>query len=373
MLTAAVLTDEAETAKALNDLASVSRHVSICRVFNSHIGPYVVARALNSSDCDLFFCDLRDWETTSAVAKAVSAQCPSTAIIGFASESQVQIERQAVALGVDLLFLATITQEAFESAVERAIHSLPGGMPENLIAFMPAKAGSGCTTVALNAAGNLRNSLGQRVLLIEGDLQSGTLATLMNRTPEYSLTDVIMQAGQLDSSLWNQSIIRAQGIDLLLRFPLHERLHLPWIHYHQLLRFLKPRYDAILVDLPEAVEDGRTEFLRHARRVYLVCSPDLPALKLTQERCQALDDQGDDAERVGLVVNRWHKYDLKPSDLQQVLTRRIVGVFQDECEAVRSAVLKGGFVSTGTELGKKFLDFARQLVHEAGAMSAGVN
>lgn len=270
MLTAAVLTDDVQTAKALDDLATNSGHVTICRVFNSRIGPYVAARALNSSDCDLFFCDFRDWETTSAVAKAVSAQCPSTAIIGLASQSRVEIERQAIALGVDLLIVSTITQEAFENAIERAIHSVPGGMPENLIAFMPAKAGSGCTTVALNTAGNLRNALGQRVLLIEGDLQSGTLATLMNRTPEYSLSDVIMKADQLDSSLWNQLIIRTQGIDLLLRLPLHERHHLPWIHYHQLLRFLKPRYDAILVDLPEFVEDGRTELLRHARRVYLV-------------------------------------------------------------------------------------------------------
>jgi len=370
VLTAAVLTDDAETAKALTDLASASRHVSICKVFDSQIGPYVLARELNGSGCDLFFCDFRDWDTISVVVRAVSAQCPSTAIIGLASQSKVEIERQAVVLGVELLFVSTITQESLESAIERATHRVPGGMPENLIVFMPAKAGSGCTTVALNIAGILRNSFRQRVLLIEGDLQSGTIATLMNRTPECSFTDVVMKADRLDSSLWIESIIREQGIDFLLRLPLNEHPHLPWVHYHQLLGFLKPRYDTILVDLPEFVEDGRTEFLRHARRVYLVCSPDLPALKLTQERCHALDERGCDVEQVGLVVNRWHKYDLQPSDLQKVLARRIAGVFQDECETVRSAILKGGFVPPGTELGKKFLDFARQLVQKPGAMSA---
>jgi Flp pilus assembly CpaE family ATPase len=370
LLIAAVLTDDAGTATALAAMASDSGHVSICRVFNSQIGPYVAARDLNSSDCDLFFCDFRDWETASAVARAVSAQCPSTAIIGLAAESSAEIERHALALGVELLFLSTITQETFDRAIERATHRVPGGMPENLIAFMPAKAGSGCTTVALNAAGRLRNSLGQRVLLIEGDLQSGTLATLMNRAPEHSLTDVVMMADRLDSSLWNDFIIREKGIDLLPRFPLQERSRLPWLHYHQLLRFLKPRYDAILVDLPEVVEDGRTEFLRHARRVYLVTSPDLPALKLTQERCQALDEQGDDAERVDIVVNRWRKYDLKLPDLQKVLARPVVGIFPDECETIRGAILKGDFVPPGTELGKKILDFARQLAIKPGAMPA---
>ncbi|MCE5309555.1 MAG: hypothetical protein LLG20_18075 [Acidobacteriales bacterium] len=371
MLTAAVLTDKPETAMALDSLATRSGHVGICKVLNSNESPYAVARAINGNECDLVFCDLSNGELTSDIVTAISAQCPATAMIGLASQPQSGTQNHADAAGLELLSLSTLTEETFDRAVDRAIHRLPGGMPENLMAFMPAKAGSGCTTVVLNAARNLRTCLGQRVLLIDGDLRSGILATLTNCTPKRSLTDVLMKSGQLDSSLWAESVIRDEEIDLLPRLAFEEDTGLPWIPYHQLLRFLKSRYDAILVDLPEIIGDGRTEFLRHAHRVYLVCSPELPALRLTQERCEELDDLGVEPERVSVIVNRWHKNDLKPSDLQQILNRNVAGAFPEEWQTVRDASLKSGFVRCDTELGKAILEFARQLARDAATALTG--
>jgi hypothetical protein len=110
------------------------------------------------------------------------------------------------------------------------------------------------------------------------------------------------------------------------------------------------------VDLPEVFEDGRTEFLGMPR-VYLVSSPELPALRLAQERCEELDEQGVEAERVGVIVNRWRKNDLKPSDLQQVLDRNVAGVFPEECRRWRDASLKGGLSGLRPNWGKAFLEF----------------
>jgi len=371
VLTAIVLTGQPETAKTLEGLAARSGFVSICKVLDAKAGPYAVVRAVNNNDCDLLFCDSLDGELAPDLVMTISVQCPITAMIGLVSRPQSGTQRHADAAGVEMLFLSGVTQESFELAIDRAIHRLPGGMPENLMVFIPAKAGSGCTTVALNTARSLRTCLGQRVLLIEGDLRSGILATLLNCTPRCSLTEVLLKAGRLDSSLWAESVIREEEIDLLPRLPFEERTGLPWVPYHQLLRFLKSRYDSILVDLPEVFEDGRTEFLRHAHRVYLVSSPELPALRLAQERCEELDEQGVEAERVGVIVNRWRKNDLKPSDLQQVLDRNVAGVFPEEWQTVRDASLKGGFVRPETELGKAFLEFTRHLAQNTGATPSG--
>src|SRR5258705_378193 len=78
---------------------------------------------------------------------------------------------------------------------------------ENLFAFLPAKAGSGCTTVALNTAGYMADtsrpdSVARKVLLIESDIRSGVLSVLLGIHHKYSLRDALDDSEQLDYSRW---------------------------------------------------------------------------------------------------------------------------------------------------------------------------
>ena len=71
---------------------------------------------------------------------------------------------------------------------------------ENLVAFLPAKAGSGASTVATNVAGYLSaEPLSKKTLLIDGDLHSGLISVTLGINHPYSILDALENSSQLDS------------------------------------------------------------------------------------------------------------------------------------------------------------------------------
>jgi hypothetical protein len=95
-----------------------------------------------------------------------------TAIVGFGAGWEAHKEGQCGNAGITDLLVSPVTLKKCQDCVDRAIHKMRDTAQENLLAFLPAKAASGCTTVALNLAGYLadtsaKDSLGKRVLLIE--------------------------------------------------------------------------------------------------------------------------------------------------------------------------------------------------------------
>src|SRR5438045_3059693 len=127
---------------------------------------------------------------------------PKVAIIGFGAGWSDPIKGLCEHAGVTELLVSPVTIKEFQAGVFRGIHKLRSGLQENLVAFLPAKAGSGCTTVALNTAGRLAGALGHKVLLIEGDLNSGVLSILLNVKAPRSLLDALENSSRLDYSLW---------------------------------------------------------------------------------------------------------------------------------------------------------------------------
>ena len=108
--------------------------------------------------------------------------------------------------------------------------------------------------------------------MIEADLNSGVLAVLLKATFHRSLLDALDKADELDYSSWTHCVVNKLGIDLLLAdrskpFP-------SWSSYLHLLQFVKSRYDLIVVDLPEVVNDATAEIVRRSKYIFTVCTPE---------------------------------------------------------------------------------------------------
>ena len=74
----------------------------------------------------------------------------------------------------------------------------------NILAFLPAKAGGGCSTVALNTAGALVNHFGRKVLLVECDRRSGVLSIMLNLQTRLGLSDALQNVGTMTQLEWQQ-------------------------------------------------------------------------------------------------------------------------------------------------------------------------
>ena len=152
------------------------------------------------------------------------------------------------------------------------------------------------------------------------------------------------------------------GVDFLLSSRSLESSPPEWAHYFRLLNFIRSRYDAILVDLPELVNPATVELVRRSRMVFPVCTPEIPSLKLTQQRCQELEHWQVEMGRVGVLLNRHEKGHPSADEIANLLARPVMKSFPNDYADVKAALGNGSPVAANTRLGRAFDEFAVQLV-----------
>src|SRR5262249_53194030 len=152
-----------------------------------------------------------DWGYAASLATAIRVRHPELPIIGFGAGWAEEVAAFCAQAGIANLLTAPVTVKKFDDSVFGAIHGPKIAVHDNLIAFLPAKAGSGSTTVALNSAGCLAGALGKKTLLIEADLKSGVLSVLLDTAFRCSVLDALEKSDQLDYSSWTNCVVKKNG------------------------------------------------------------------------------------------------------------------------------------------------------------------
>ena len=354
---------------AIENLAIESKQVSFPKTLGHYPQAFELTKILNTYIPDLIFLDMSDWESARAAAEAIRGQAPNTAILAFGAGWGAGKEKLCEAAGVTELLVSPVTLKTFEAGVERAIQKVRGAGQENLVAFLPAKAGSGASTVALNVAGYLSAApLSKKTLLIDCDLHSGLISVALGVKPPYSVLDALENSWQLDYSYWMKCVASAGKLDALVSDRTKRETLPSWTNYHHLLVFAASRYDHILVDLPEVVNDATVEIVRRARRVFVVCTPEQASLTLVPQRCGELERRGVSPDKIGLLINRWHRGDPSAKEVESELERHVSGMFGNDYRTVRDAASGHKFVNPYSKLGRSFAIFAKAL---AGAPGEG--
>lgn len=361
MFSGIVLVADPDACGALEVLANESKQVRVHRSFTQFPTNYELVRTLNTFAPEIIILDLSDWEVALGLVDTIRSHSPGTAIIGYGEEWLRSQASGWLEVGVSALLMSPLSTHKFSECVDQAIHAVRAPVQENLIAILPAKAGNGATTVVLNVAGCLAESLEKRVLVIESDLHSGVLSVLINATPRHSIMDVLENSGSLDYSGWTNYKVRAQGVDFLLAKRPKRPVHPAWSDYHQLLQFALPRYDTIVVDLPEVINDATVEIVRRASSVFAVCTPEVPSLELAKQRWQELRGRGVSSERFSILLNRWQKDGMQAAEVETMLGLAVTAVFPNDYKSVLMATVGSQLVNRDTDLGKAFLSFARKL------------
>ena len=171
-----------------------------------------------------------------------------------------------------------------DAAAYQAMHRRYPVTHQNILAFVPAKAGSGCSTVTLHVAAAIAAE-DKKVLLVECDQRSGPLSIMLNLERHKGLPEALEHHGELSPMEWRQVTAEFQGMDLLLANPTRRGRLPSWADYYQLLLFTQKQYEYIVVDLPEVINQATAEFVRNARAVFIVCQPEMASVKLA--RCGA--------------------------------------------------------------------------------------
>ncbi len=343
-------------------LAGESQQFGIGGIVELGRSGYTAGRALGTVAPDVMLLEMTDLARDLPQAVALHQQYPDIPLVGVTSKDlQVVLDRGA---GSDISGLAVwpFTVAQLEQAISVAVHKVHGAIHENLIAVLPGKAGSGASTIVLHTALVVAQELKRKVLVIEGDLHSGLLSAMLRVEPKASIRNVLAEAAALDSMNWQRCFTSAGGVDFLFTNTAMKEPVPAWTHYFQLLRFAVPKYDLIMVDLPEVVNSATAEVVGRARSVYVVSTPEFASLKLTKQRCQELTNWGVDKGRIHALLNRGHKSDIGAPEAEKILECPVAATFPNDYKVVRRATTDASFVDKRSELGEAYLGFSKVLL-----------
>jgi pilus assembly protein CpaE len=371
LLTAMLFAAKAETQARIQRRCVTSGDINLFRSPEYRPPPPDMLRAVNSYVPELAFIEFYDRDDAIKVAEVLRAGCPQMAILGLADNWQHE-SLLKTPYGYIRVIPSTVSLEQFRQAVMDSLNAVKAPGPDNVIVFLPSKAGAGASTVALNVTGALANKCGKSAILIEADLHSGPAGMYLNINPTHSVVNALEASDRLDTN-WNDFITPVDNFSVLPAWNVHAPVPIisPWA-YRRLVAYTRQRYEFVIFDLPEVVNPATEVLVTSAKTVYLVCTPEVPSLMLARKRIAALIDRGLAKDKLQVVLNRYSKDGPEPSAVAEILASPITQVIPNDYKTLWEANIKRRLVAENSAVGKAFESFAWALTGRQEPSKAAV-
>jgi pilus assembly protein CpaE len=198
-------------------------------------------------------------------------------------------------------------QFALTKAVTRKLQSaVDAGGSAPLVSVLGPKGGTGKTLAACNLAVALSKA-GQRVLVIDLDLQFGDVGLALGLRPERTLADLAKAGGSLDAEKVSAYTIvhEPSGLSTLLAPTRPDQAAYVTVDFlKSLYSAVRNSYDFIVVDTPPGFTPEVIASIDSSTDIVMVAMLDALSLKNTKLGLETLDLMGYDPDRVLVLLNR---------------------------------------------------------------------
>jgi pilus assembly protein CpaE len=223
----------------------------------------------------------------SAMLPIIAAFAEDTRVIAIGALNDIELYREMIEAGISDYLVKPVSEKALSIALDRAEQrkAAPAAAPEpeakvvpdagkrSLVAVMGTRGGVGASTIAMNLAWLMANDHKRDTMLVDLDLQGGTIALALDVEPSHGLREVLDNPARIDS-LFVTSVATKYA----------ERLHVlaaeeavdDEVHYNTsavslLLDELKKTAAAVIVDLPRNAPGARAVVLAAATEILILC------------------------------------------------------------------------------------------------------
>jgi pilus assembly protein CpaE len=366
MLRGAIICPDVALGDRLVSTLLESRKVGLVRRLESYPEAVELGRFLRAAAPEVIFLSIEALPTALEVAKAVEAQAPGTQIVVMSRTCDPPTLLEAMRAGIREFLTAPFESHVVMDCLKRIEDLLLQNPPvfqttDSLYAFLPAKAGCGTTTIAVNTSLALARMPDAHVLLADLDLNSGLVGFMLSLGQSaHSIMDAAENALDLDEHLWSKLVSSKGNLDILPVGKLSPGLRIEGTQIRHILNYARRHYSAICVDLSGMMERYSLEILHEAKRVFLVTTPELPSLRLAGEKLAYLRSQELD-DRVSILLNRSQKRDQISLEDMEKLFGMPVQTFPNDYLGVHRALTAGTQVDPGSSLGACFRQLAESL------------
>lgn len=348
-------------------LAGFDDAVQLCRIVDHYPSTVDLLRTLRAHAPEVIFLSFQNLSMAVATVRFLETQGAGLQIIAINDVCDATHLRESMRVGVREFLTDPFDLESVGDAL-RNVNTLLQKKPpvyeatNQIISFLPSKAGVGATTLALNVSAALARGKEGSLLLTDMDLNSGMLRFLLKLATEYSLVDAVENSATMDENIWPQLISSKLGMDVLHAGRVNPNLRVEPTQVHNLIQFMRRNYEALVFDMSGNLERYSIEVMQESRQVFLVCTPEIPSLHLAREKMGFLKTLGLDT-KVSLLLNRVQK---KPpftvAQVEELVGAKVVASFSNDYFAVSRATTAGQMLEPQSVIGQQCAAFAAGLL-----------
>ncbi len=242
-------------------------------------------------------------------------------------------------------------------------HPVNAGCSDRFYAFTPAKGARGASTIAANVTQGRSPRCRRCVRCWRiSTCTSGVTGFLFNVEHEFSVSDAAERSKELDDQSWSHLIKSVGNVDLLVSGAPRLAGDTPDENQvAQLLDFMRRNYDVVTADLPDTFDEMSLTVLREVSRIFLVTTPELPALRLAHQKVR-LFRKLELEDRLSLVLNRVTKrMDLPVEEIEKTVGLQVTASFPSDYVSVTKSIREAQMPAS---LGASFQQFGEMLFNK---------
>ncbi|HUA82421.1 MAG TPA: AAA family ATPase [Bryobacteraceae bacterium] len=367
MLRSIIICPDQELAARLQSALEATGEVSVGRSLQRYPNAIDLIRTLRAHAPEVVFLSFQTLDKAQEVVRFLESEADGIQIVAVHSEVDPKLLRETMRAGVREFLAQPFERQTLIDAL-KTVRALVERKPpvlestSQIFAFLPSKAGVGTSTIALNISGALARRTNMHVLLADFDLNSGMMRFMLKLQNEYSVLDAVENSLRIDEHLWPQLVTSFGGLDVLHAGQVNPSLRIEGAQIRALMEFLRRNYQALCFDLSGNLERYSIEIMQDAKRILLVCTPEIPSLHLAREKIHYLKNFELDT-RVAVILNRAGKKAVfNKAQVEEILGVPVAHAFPNDYFGVNRAMTAGTFLEQDSELGKLFTQFAADLV-----------
>ncbi len=246
--------------------------------------------------------------------RKLTASVSSAAILFLVSRESTSEASQAVLMGARSFITKPLLAEDLTTTLLQVLawERTPveaesvKGVDGHIVVFCAPKGGTGRTTLAINTAISLKQTLDEPIVIVDADFAAPALDVALNLPFERTVADLLPRLSRLDEMLIESVLTEhASGLKVLLAPPpadLSNPLSLPQVQH--ILMMLKRMFPWVVVDLGLPLDETAFAFLDSADHIIMTVLPEMVGLRNTRLMLDHILDEGYPAEKVSLVLNR---------------------------------------------------------------------
>ena len=227
-------------------------------------------------------------------------------IILIGNDNDIDLYRKLRALGINEYLFMPKTADDLINEIEGLFLNFEKSSQAEYIGVLGSRGGVGASTLSTNIAHALSQIPNTEVIIVDLDINYGTIALSLNLTPHQSIMDLLEDTGRLDELLLERVMLQHGEQLSIIPAPIAatQNFNLTGQSIEQLLGLIGSMADYIILDLPHGTPDWQTTIFSKLDQVILMVYPDLANLRDAKKVFDQIDGHTNMGPSFNFVLNK---------------------------------------------------------------------